>query len=76
MPRGSGAEWVIIWSWAEQAAADLRQELERVLNEDRGEATTKALKERTHPSVSRASMTALKVGLGRIAFSAIASSGR
>jgi hypothetical protein len=42
MPRGSGAEWVNIWSWAEQAAADLRQELERVLSEDRGEATTKA----------------------------------
>ena len=27
--------WVDIWTWAEQAAADLRQELERVLSEDR-----------------------------------------
>jgi len=31
----AGAEWVNIWSWAEQAAADLRQELERVFSEDR-----------------------------------------
>lgn len=35
-PPEAGAEWVIIWSWAEQAAADFRQELERVLSEDRG----------------------------------------
>ena len=32
----AGAEWVNIWSWAEQAAADLRAELERILSEDRG----------------------------------------
>jgi len=31
----AGVEWVDIWTWAEQAAADLRQELERVLSEDR-----------------------------------------
>jgi hypothetical protein len=35
-PPDAGAEWVNIWSWAEQAAADLHRELERVLNEDRG----------------------------------------
>jgi hypothetical protein len=35
VPPDAGAEWVNIWSWAEQAAADLRQELERVLSEDR-----------------------------------------
>jgi hypothetical protein len=35
-PPDAGAEWVNIWFWAEQAAADLRQELERVLSEDRG----------------------------------------
>ena len=35
-PPDAGAEWVIIWSWAQQAAADFRQELERVLSEDRG----------------------------------------
>lgn len=35
-PPDAGPEWVNIWSWAEQAAADLRQELERVLSEDRG----------------------------------------
>ncbi len=35
-PPDAGAEWANIWVWAEQAAADLRQELERVLNEDRG----------------------------------------
>ena len=34
-PPDAGAEWVNIWSWAERAAADLRQELERVLSEDR-----------------------------------------
>jgi hypothetical protein len=32
----AGPEWVNIWVWAEQAAADLHQELERVLSEDRG----------------------------------------
>lgn len=32
----AGAEWVNIWSWAEQAAADLRAELERILSEGRG----------------------------------------
>ena len=32
----AGAEWVNIWSWAEKAAADLRQELERILSEGRG----------------------------------------
>ena len=32
----AGAEWVNIWFWAEQAAADLRVELERILSEDRG----------------------------------------
>lgn len=35
-PPDAGAEWANIWVWAEQAAADLRQELERVLDEDRG----------------------------------------
>ena len=35
-PPDAGAEWADIWVWAEQAGADLRQELERVLNEDRG----------------------------------------
>jgi hypothetical protein len=35
-PPDAGAEWVNIQSWAEQAAADLRRELERVLSEDRG----------------------------------------
>ena len=34
-PPAAGAEWANIWSWAERAAADLRQELERVLSEDR-----------------------------------------
>jgi hypothetical protein len=34
-PPDAGAEWVNIWSWAERAAADLRQELERMLSEDR-----------------------------------------
>jgi hypothetical protein len=33
-PPGAGAEWVVIWSWAEQAAADFRREVERVLSED------------------------------------------
>lgn len=32
----AGAEWANIWLWAERAAADFRQELERVLSEDRG----------------------------------------
>jgi len=36
MPPDAGPEWVNIRVWAEQAAADLRQELERVLSEDRG----------------------------------------
>ena len=36
MPPDAGPEWVNIWVWAAQAAADLRQELERVLSEDRG----------------------------------------
>ena len=36
VPPDAGPEWVNIWVWAEQAAADLRQELERVLSEDRG----------------------------------------
>ena len=36
MPPDVGAEWLNIWSWAEQAAADLHQELGRVLSEDRG----------------------------------------
>ena len=35
-PPDAGAEWVNIWSWAEKAAADLRQELERILSEGRG----------------------------------------
>lgn len=35
-PPEAGVEWVNIWSWAEQAAADFRQELERVLSEGRG----------------------------------------
>jgi hypothetical protein len=35
-PPDAGPEWVNIWFWAEQAAADLRRELERVLSEDRG----------------------------------------
>ena len=35
-PPDAGGEWVDIQSWAEQAAADLRRELERVLSEDRG----------------------------------------
>lgn len=34
-PPAAGPEWVDIWVWAEQAAADLRQELERVLGENR-----------------------------------------
>jgi hypothetical protein len=34
-PPDAGAQWVAIWSWAEEAAADLRQELERVLSENR-----------------------------------------
>ena len=34
-PPDAGPEWVNIQVWAEQAAADLRQELERVLSEDR-----------------------------------------
>ena len=36
MPPEVGPEWVSIWSWAEQTAVDLRQELERVLSEDLG----------------------------------------
>jgi len=32
----AGAEWVNIWFWAEQAAADLRAELERILSEGQG----------------------------------------
>jgi len=36
MPPDAGPEWVNIWVWAEQAAADLREELERVRSEDRG----------------------------------------
>lgn len=32
----AGPEWVNIWYWAEQAATDLRVELERILSEDRG----------------------------------------
>jgi hypothetical protein len=35
-PPDAGAQWVNIWSWAEQAAEDFHQELERVLSEDRG----------------------------------------
>ena len=35
-PPDAGPEWVSIWSWAEQTAVDLRQELERVLSEDLG----------------------------------------
>ncbi len=34
-PPDAGAEWVNIWFWAEEAAADLRRELERMLSEDR-----------------------------------------
>jgi hypothetical protein len=34
-PPDAGAQWVAIWSWAEEAAADLRRELERVLSDDR-----------------------------------------
>jgi len=34
-PPDAVAQWVNIWSWAEQAAVDLHQELERVLSEDR-----------------------------------------
>jgi len=36
VPPDVGAEWLNISSWAEQAAADLHQELEIVLSEDRG----------------------------------------
>ena len=32
----AGPEWVNIWFWADQAAADLRLELERILDGDRG----------------------------------------
>lgn len=32
----AGAQWTNIWIWAELAATDLRQELERVRGEDRG----------------------------------------
>ena len=32
----AGAEWVNIWFWAEQAATDLRLELERILSGGRG----------------------------------------
>jgi hypothetical protein len=32
----AGAQWTNIWAWAELAATDLRQELTRVLSEDRG----------------------------------------
>jgi hypothetical protein len=35
-PPDAGAEWVNIWSWADQATADFHQEMERVLTEDRG----------------------------------------
>lgn len=35
-PPDAGAEWVNIWFWAEKAATDFRQELERVLGEERG----------------------------------------
>ena len=35
-PPETGPEWVNIWVWAEQAAADFCEELERVLSEDRG----------------------------------------
>jgi len=35
-PPDAGAQWVNIWVWAEQAVADFRLELERVLSEDRG----------------------------------------
>jgi len=33
MPPEAGAQWVNIWTWAEQAAADLHQELERMVNQ-------------------------------------------
>jgi hypothetical protein len=32
----AGPEWVNIWSWADEAAADLRLELDRILNGDQG----------------------------------------
>ena len=32
----AGPKWVNIWFWADQAAADLRLELERILDEERG----------------------------------------
>jgi hypothetical protein len=32
----AGPQWKNIWMWAERAATDLRQELERVMNEGRG----------------------------------------
>ena len=35
-PPDAGAQWVNIWSWAERATEDFHQELERLLNEDRG----------------------------------------
>ena len=35
-PPDAGAQWVNIWVWAEQAAADLHRELDRVLSKDRG----------------------------------------
>jgi len=35
-PPDAGAQWVSIWTWAEQASTDFHQELERVRNEDRG----------------------------------------
>ena len=35
-PDTAGPEWVNVWFWADQAAADLRLELERILNGDRG----------------------------------------
>ena len=33
MPPEAGAQWVNIWTWAEQAAADLHQELKRMVNQ-------------------------------------------
>jgi hypothetical protein len=35
-PPDAGAQWVNIWTWAEQATEDFHQELERVLSEGRG----------------------------------------
>ncbi len=35
-PPNAGPQWVNIWTWVEQATMDFHQELERVLNEDRG----------------------------------------